>query len=48
MFVRLSFCLQTAPSTISSSDPQGLQRLMEGLVLKIHQKKMELYRETGL
>ncbi|XP_067220129.1 uncharacterized protein [Chanodichthys erythropterus] len=36
----------STPSTISSHDPQGLQRLMEGLVLKIHQKKMELYRET--
>ncbi|XP_059417298.1 uncharacterized protein LOC132152562 [Carassius carassius] len=36
----------STPSTISSHDPQGLQRLMEGLVPKIHQKKMELYRET--
>ncbi|CAM4511860.1 unnamed protein product [Leuciscus chuanchicus] len=37
----------STPSTISSHDPQGLQRLMEGLVLKIHQKKMvDLYRET--
>ncbi|CAL8317232.1 unnamed protein product [Merluccius merluccius] len=35
------------PKSTNCQDQQGLQRVMEGLVLKIKQRKAELYRDIG-
>ncbi|XP_068450822.1 uncharacterized protein [Clinocottus analis] len=35
----------SSPKSINCQDQHGLQRVMEGLVLKIKQRKIELYRE---